>query len=320
MEIYCADLDIDTLKQFNERTGLKPNVLFSYKYIGNKKNTKDIGNKKNTKDEFNFKSVISQYKPITNKMMLDSGGFSTKNLDEDDQDCLALENRFYDLIEHNVEYLDEFFTCVFAFDKISDNYINYEKNFDRYDLQYSKYPKIVPIVHNITDNSKEIEKYSVYNPHTIAIGFSPEKTNIKYLEPATKKIRQVCKSHLLGITAVGILSEVETDTCDSTSWLQDSKHGIIRYFYVENGKILSESVYFPKYHGAVKGGTVSFDEFKFKDQLIEIAESKFRLNKENFYDLYDGILYRKLMNIYFTMEYEKLLTEYYITSKVIVNN
>ena len=306
MEIYCAGTgsasDINTLQIFNQYTGLKPNVLFSYKYIGDKINTKD---------EFTFNSIISKYKPITNKMMLDSGGFSTKDMDDNSLECITLENRFYDFIEHNVKYLDEIFTCVFAFDKISNNYINYEKNFDRYDLQYSKYPRIVPIVHDITDNSKETEEYSIYNPHTIAIGFSREKTNIKYLKPATKKIRQRCKSHLLGITSVEILSKVETDTCDSTSWLQDSNLGIIRYFYVENEKILSAGVYFPKYHGAVKNGTVSFDKFKFRDQLIEVAESKFRLKKENFDDLYAGTLYRKLMNLYFTMEYEKLLTEYY---------
>lgn len=288
MEIYLAGPNLKIIQEFYERSKLKPNILISYNDAKGK-----------------VEETVDSYRPYCNKFMLDSGGFSSKKkLTKEESICLG--NRFLNFLKEKKSFLDKTFTCVFAFDYIK-GLIDFNKNTSRYEEQLSIYDNIVPVVHNINENSNEIENYKVYEPHTIAIGFSEDKTNIKYLKPATEKIRMFTKSHLLGVTDAKLLTEIKTDTSDSRSWSDYAETGEICYYYKDNYKARIERLYNPNIQNKERSGAKLFYESEYFDIVMEDVK-KFGFTQEDL-DNKNKEKLMKFVNIYYTMGLETILNE-----------
>lgn len=288
MEIYLAGPNLELFKEFHERSKLKPNILISYN---------------DAKGE--VEEVIDSYKPYCNKFMLDSGGFSTKDR-LTKEDSISLGNRFVNFLKGRKSFLDETFACVFAFDYIK-GVIDFNKNYDRFEEQLSIYDNIVPVVHNITENSKEIDDYLVYEPHTIGIGFSEDKRNIEYLKPATEKIRRFTNSHLLGVTDTKLLTQIKTDTSDSRSWSKYAEIGEICYYFKDNNKACIQRLYNPNIQNKERSGTKLFYESEYFSIVLKDVEklgfTQMDLDNKNKEKL------MKFLNMYYTMKLEIILNE-----------
>ncbi|QTO40856.1 hypothetical protein [Desulfovibrio desulfuricans] len=288
MEIYFAEPQISVFKKFYELTKIRVNVLFSYYY-----------------EHGHVQETMQSIRPYVNKIMLDSGGFSSSHLPESEKN--KTRDGFLNFIEQYGEYLDDRFTCTFAFDDLSKGK-NFYDNLNLFDEQVGKYPRIVPIVHNIMPDSTEIEEYAKYSPHTIAIGKCDNKTSLKYLRPAVDKIKTYCRCHLLGITDFKIITSVNADSCDSTSWMHDAKDGIVRYFKYANGTPQMELIYFPDKQGKTRNGTVLLDDFSGKEDFLVTMLKSLNLKRADFYNN-NYLESRQLANIFYTVELNNYLRQ-----------
>ena len=287
MEIYFAEPTLDVFLRFTELTGIKLKVLISYCY-----------------ERGNIEETVNAVSKFAKKILLDSGGFTTAKMNSADKNLMR--SSFYQFIKNNNELLDENFKCVFAFDDLSRGYV-FSDNLQMYEDQHCSYSNIVPVIHNIVDGSKEIEEFAKFNPHTMAIGKCKYKTTLKYLIPTVSKIKSYgCRCHLLGVTDFSVLSKVDIDSCDSTSWMHDSNVGVVRYFGKKNNIPFIAMIYFPRFHNQIRNGTVLLENFEFKDDFLSTMKSVLNIELNDFYNN-NQLESRQLANIYYTLEMEKYL-------------
>ena len=287
MEIYFAEPTLDVFLRFTELTGIRLKVLISYCY-----------------ERGNIEETVNAVSKFAKCILLDSGGFTTVKMNTADKNLMR--SSFYQFIKNNNELLDESFKCVFAFDDLSRGHV-FSDNLQMFEDQHCSYPKIVPVIHNILDGSKEIEAFAKFNPPTMAIGKCKYKTTLKYLIPAVSKIKSFgCRCHLLGVTDFSVLSRVGIDSCDSTSWMHDSNVGVVRYFGKKNNTPFIAMIYFPRFHNQIRKGTVLLKNFEFKDDFLSTMKSVLKIEFNDFYNN-NQLESRQLANIYYTLEMEKYL-------------
>ena len=293
MNVYLVKPpSVSILQEFYGATGLKPNILISMKeYFDNYKGL--------------FK-VVSEIKPYVNKFILDSGGFSTNDI-KDKKTAEDMKNKYLIFIELYRNYIEKTFEYIFAFDYIYGN-IDFNLNSDWYDEQHSVNKMVVPVIHNIHNNT-EVDRYSSYHPKHISIGKCPDKTNVDFLKPVIDEIRKKSKFHFLGVTAPKILTKIIVDNCDSKSWIDESKSGVLNYFYEDDKEIKQDNVHFPKYIDVKKSGAILYEKYKNIEKIYEIGKIFGKVSE----DFISGNQQDTLMlcSIYNYMKLEELLSRYY---------
>ena len=293
MNIYLVASSSEIFKLFYSCTGLKPNILISMKnYLDNY-----IG----------LLRLIKNVRPFVNNIILDSGGFSTKDI-RDVKVAETMKNKYLNFINKYYNYIHETFEYIFAFDYIHGQ-INFDLNFKWFDEQHSLNEMVVPVIHDISENTKKVDQYSVYHPKHIAIGKCPNKTNIKLLKPVIDNIRRNSEFHFLGITTPKILTEIIVDNCDSKSWIDYSTTGKLMCFYLENNEFKSDTIYFKKYEGSSYPGSISFDDYNKKNEILKIGVIFDREYKDFFNEKQSETL--MLCSLYNYMKLQDLINNIY---------
>ena len=295
MNIYLviSSSSYEMLHLFYSYTCMKPNILISMKEYLDKYTE--------------LLKLIKNVSPFVNKIILDSGGFSTFDI-KDVKVAEIMKNKYLNFIEKYYNYTHETFEYIFAFDYIHGS-INFKLNYEWFDEQCSVNEMVVPVVHNISKDSKEVDEYSVYHPKHIAIGKCQNKTNIDLLKPVIDNIRKNSKFHFLGITTPKILTKITVDNCDSKSWIDYSKSGKLMYSYLENDEIKSDTVFFKKYENKSYSGTIPFDDYTKKDEILKIGKLFGKEYKDFFNDNQNETL--MLCSLYNYMTLQDLVNKIY---------
>ena len=265
----------------------KVNVLYSYYY----------------NQECRIEDTVQKTGKYVSHFMLDSGGFSTRNMPENERENLRMN--FINYIKNRQETHNDF-KCIFAYDDLKESV---DVNINYFDELHGLYSGIVPIIHDLDEPDYEITAYLSYKPEIIAIGQAnngKKERNAKRLKSVIDKIRsnkKDIKIHLLGITKLETLLEVDFDTCDSKSYLDCAISGIVMYFNEKTGK---ELIYFPNKENKKKSGTVLLDDASHKQDFLNDMEKVFKLRREDFFNN-NAQKNRTLANIYYTIQIENYL-------------
>lgn len=287
-EIFLAALNNYELEQYAAKMTSKVNVLYSYFY-----NQGEV-----------IHNIVKKTQKFVQKYMLDSGGFSTRNMSGEHRQ--ELKRKFFNYIQYHNEYLNNIFACVFAYDDLQ---ATVEENIAYFDEQYALYNAIIPVIHNLDDPTHEIDTYLSYNPKIIGIGQPDRGTkvrNAKRLNPVIKAIRgknKDIKIHLLGITEFDTLLNVDFDTCDSTSYLVCAKSGILMYF---DENMLIEKIDFSNKEYKQKAGVVPLDKSKNREKFLSDMKKTFDLNRCDFFNN-NATQNLTIANIYYTMKMQTYL-------------
>lgn len=199
-------------------------------------------------------SYFERYSSIVNKKALDCGAFSLNN-----SNLGLTESQLYAQYKEFARLNDGLFDLVFSYDPDFDAH-GLMKNL----LYYLELKKIglnvVPVIHSMK-SGLEARVYQSIGCDSIAIGKQEGKADPLVLFPQVFGLNDVnVKIHLFGITKFELITGCPVTSCDSKSWLDDAKTGVVRYWNEGKNEFNKTDVlYFPNKLEGHKDGTVRFD-------------------------------------------------------------
>ena len=209
MNLYLSSFTIEALTEYNLLfPDEKLNVLLSYAYRNG-----------------NYYHFLNTHRDKINSLILDSGTY-TKN--KSTNIGLTESIRF----EGYKAYLK-------SFDCAYDYYFNYDRNFSPEGVFENLYYQTrlqdcghfpVPVVHDYNRSELYFYLYNErYSSETIALGFAKDK--LKNIERLSWEIYDCGKKvHVLGVSSYNKLKETPIAYTDSSSWMQYSNYGQIRFW------------------------------------------------------------------------------------------
>ena len=202
-------------------------------------------------------SYFERYSSIVNKKALDCGAFSLNN-----SNLGLTESQLYAQYKEFARLNDGLFDLVFSYDPDFDAH-GLMKNL----LYYLKLKMIglnvVPVIHSMK-SGLEARVYHSIGCDSIAIGKQEGKANPLVLFPQVFGLNDVnVKIHLFGITRFELITGCPVTSCDSKSWLDDAKTGVVRYWNSKKSAFnKTDKLYFPNVLDGTKDGTVRYDTYE----------------------------------------------------------
>lgn len=236
-------------------------------------------------------AYMERHKNILRKKALDSVAFSDNNSNLN----ISTRNLFHRHINHaKVHKCD--FDIVFNFDidftpdgfYTNQAYLHEMEN-------YGVHP--VPVIHNM--KSHEIDTFIHEGYDYVAIGKQQNKTKPEVLFPAVFKLHSHgVRTHLFGITEFDLIAGCPATSCDSKSWLDDARTGVVRFWNpAKPGINKTDVIYFPEKLGRTKSGTHLYTRYEHLDEFERfignygLTKDDLRGLKETLNREFLGILY-----------------------------
>jgi len=290
MRIFVSSPKTDVLDEILKRCpGMKLNVLLTMARMPG-----------------NFPGFLEKYKGIIDKLALDSGTFSLENsnLDISPQQLFA---RFVGFTKESGHHFD----LLFSFDEeFGPN--GFEVNSMHLAELEERGVKVIPVSHNVKNH--ELDTFINAGYEYVAIGKQDGKTSPEVLFPAVFKLHHHgIKVHLFGITDFSLISGCPAWSCDSKSWLDDAKTGIVRFWNPMNPGIdKTDLIYFPNELGKKKGGTYVYSSYEHIDEFTKFINSVGLTT----YDLIgtEGERYREFLGMLYYKTIEGIVTDMHLSN------
>ncbi len=249
----------------------------------------------------NFEAFRERYDGIIGGMALDCGAFSLNNSN------LGLTSA-------------QLFTRLIGFAKANGHRFKLKFSYDghfgpdsfeenqAYLLELEKHGlPVVPVIHNMENH--EVDTLIQAGYKYVAIGKQQNKTNPNVLFPAVFKLHSHgVKTHLFGITDYDLLVGCPAASCDSKSWLDDAKTGVVRFWNPAKPEANKTDVlYFPDKQGKTKQGTQVYTQYEYLDEFNRFLGS-YGLTLHDMLGLRAGI-YRQFLGIIYYRTLEEVVTE-----------
>ena len=286
MDIYLSSPAKAALDEVLERTpGIKLNVLLT------------IADMPSDLEEY-----FARYHSIINQVALDCGMFTKNNSNMD----ITTQQLFNKHAIH-LKYNRERYRLAFSFDEsfkpngFEINQIHLAK------LESLGIENVTPVVHNL--KNFEVNAFIRKGYTSVAIGKQEGKTNPKLLFPKVFQfIAYGVTVHLFGITDFSLLVGCPATSCDSKSWLDDAKTGVVRFWNPakpEENK--TDVLYFPDKQGKTKPGMQVYTEYEHLDKFKSYI-GDYGLKIQDLNGL-EGDVYRQFLGMMYYRTLEDVVTE-----------
>ena len=297
MKVFLAAPTIELLRVFNALVPhYKPNVLLTF----SSKHYNDL----------KFLPYTKEHRHLMGDLILDCGAYT---LHDKFPDPMQRKTEAEKLFKAYVTYLkraQDQFDFVFSMDDRFD-LDSLEHNLGRlYEMEEAGLNP-VPVIHNIFDQT-ELNHFIDEGYKRVAIGQCKGRKELDNLAPAVNAFHEAgVKVHLFGMTDPKLIRHVKADTCDSKSWLKYATVGQIKFWNHERDKMdKTDMLYFPRVQGdhpKSKGTNVyEYDHLEtFKVHLEEILGMELKYLPG---DKKRSLLCRQIVNMYYYMELEKVVT------------
>lgn len=258
-----------------------------------------------------YKEYLKEFESIISSIVLDNGAFSAM-FSKLDVTVTELITRFTVHSSLNQGRYLMVFSPDFNFGQhgFSDNYEELLK------LQNANVVG-VPVIHNLKNH--EAWSYAEDYPEFIAIGQSRGRLVPENLFPLVfwLHLEKHVRVHLFGITDFDIISNCPAFSCDSKSWLDDAKTGVVRFWNPEKTeRNKTDVIYFPEELDKIKPGMYTRYNYPHIDVFEHFLKDKLSLTMDDFIGSKSG-LYRQLALIIYYNTLEKVVTELQIKDGII---
>ena len=209
----------------------------------------------------NFNAYMTRYEGIIGKLALDCGAFSLNNSNLN----ITTSQLFMRLVAF-AKANKERFDLIFSYDPNHEP-DGFEEN-QAYLLELENQGlSVVPVIHNMENH--EVDTFIQAGYKYVAIGKQENKTNPNVLIPTVLKLnRHGVKTHLFGITDFHLLAGCPATSCDSKSWLDDAKTGVVRFWNpAKPGLNKTDVIYFPDKQSTTKPGTQVYTQYKYLEEF-----------------------------------------------------
>ena len=278
MKIYSVVNHGDIVREFYDKTGIKPNIMISYTY-----------------HERNMTLLTKTCRDLIDELFLDSGAFSVftgkKNI-----------NRYEYLLF--LRLFGHLFTRVITFDdKFDDAGHNFENQLILEDALKDKGIRPIPVVHDFENPYKEFEMYVRLGHDYIGLGSMGSRKSIpnNILGKIRTKHPKI-KVHKFGTLNQEMLLQYRPESADSSGWAQHAgKGGSVYYWRPSENK---------RYEYNVGGKDSKASEEKnvmkcpFYDEIVEFWMKKFNYTPET---VVSDAGARQIINLYFNTQFEAYL-------------
>lgn len=296
MKIFLASPSVELLNEFTGRVkGYLPNVLIPYSSIYYHKVKPHLFTKDN--------------RHLIDSLILDCGAYALFEMFPDPiarrQEAEILMRAFLAYCQQAKEQYDFVFSMDDEFHMDS-----LEHNLGRmYEFEQAGI-KVVPVVHNIFDES-ELNYFISEGYDRVAIGQCKGRDDLENLAKAVNIFNTAeVKIHLFGMTTPKLIRHVKADTCDSKSWQKYAEMGQALFWnHARKGMDKTDLIYFPKFQEEPpKSKGHYYHDYKYLEHF------KAHLNEKLGIDLRDLLGLNQefnlhLVNMYYYMELEKVVTE-----------
>ena len=249
----------------------------------------------------NIEAFLARYGSIIQKLALDCGAFSlnNSNLGLTSEQLFARLIGFAKANGHRFELMFSY-DGHFGPDSFEDN--------QAYLLELEEHGlPVVPVIHNLTNH--EVDTFIRGGYEYVAIGQCKHRTRPEVLFPAVYKLHDHgVKVHLFGITNYDLLVGCPAASCDSKSWLDDAKTGVVRFWNPAKATDnKTDLIYFPDIQGKTKAGTHVYHNYKDLDVFTQYIGG-FGLTLEDLLGL-RAVTYREFLGILYYKTLETVIAE-----------
>ena len=246
MDVYLSSPAEDALDEVLHRCpGIKMNILLTIARMPS-----------------DFEAYMTRYGGIINKMALDCGMFSEHNSDLD-----ITTRQLFSQHSTHAKYNRSLYEIVFSFDEsfepdgFEENQVHLAK------LEELGIEDVTPVIHNL--RSFEVNTFIRKGYGSVAIGKQKRKTDPKLLFPKVFQLNHYgVNVHLFGITDFNLIAGCPAKSCDSKSWLDDAKTGVVRFWNIAKpGENKTDVLYIPNEQGKMKPGMQVIWEYDNLDEF-----------------------------------------------------
>lgn len=258
-----------------------------------------------------YKKYLKEFESIIDSVILDNGAFSAM-FSKLDVTVSELITRFTVHSSLNQERYLMVFSPDFNFGPhgFSDNYEELLK------LENANVIG-VPVIHNLKNH--EAWSYTEDYPEFVAIGQSRGRLVPENLFPRVFWLhhKKHVRVHLFGITDFDIISNCPAFSCDSKSWLDDAKTGVVRFWNPEKTeRNKTDVIYFPDELDKKQPGMYTRYNYPYIDVFEQFLKDKLSLTMDEFIGK-KSVFYRQLALIVYYNTLEQVVTELQIMDGLI---
>ena len=248
-----------------------------------------------------YDAFLTRYGGIIDKVALDCGAFSLNNSNLG-LTPLELFFRLAGFAKANGQR----FEVIFSFDEQFGPDSFEDNQFYLLELE-ERGISVVPVIHNLSNH--EVDTYIRTGYDYVAIGQSKRRTRPEMLFPVVFKLHgRGIKTHLFGITDYDLVVGCPAWSCDSKSWLDDAKTGVIRFWNpAKSGDNKTDLIYFPEVLGKRKAGTHMYNQYSHRDLFTQFIEG-YGLKMRDLLGL-RAYAYRQFLGIMYYKTIETVIAE-----------
>ncbi|WP_415713221.1 hypothetical protein [Maridesulfovibrio sp.] len=308
MKIYLAGLSIAALRAFARLVpNYKPNVLITYASI--------------FYDGLKPEEYTKKYRNLIGGLVLDCGAYTLFEKFPNPLDRKIEAEKLFKAYEVYLKNTHNQYDGVFSMDD-EFGVDSFDHNSERFHHIQKLGIEPIPVLHNLSDKA-EFEYYVNEGCKVVAIGQCKDRKDINKFRKAVNFFkRNQADVHLFGQTNYEVISKARIDSCDSKSWLLYSQYGQVLFWNHErtdhnnpNEDIdKTDLIYFPKVqkHDSSKGASVyDYDHLGTFDEFLEenLGMTTLDLNGNG----QRRVLCRQLVNMYYYMELEKVVSNIHLS-------
>lgn len=166
----------------------------------------------------------------------------------------------------------------------------------------------IPVIHNIYN--RETDFFINRGHKVVAIGQCRGRTKLANLEKPVMKLHENgVLIHFFGGTSFSLLSQLPIWSCDSSSWTQHAKYGVVLFWNPEKaapGVDATDCLYFPEYQGQAEENGHFFKDYEHRT-LFEAHLERFGLSLSDLLGNNDH-LYQRVVNIIYYCQLQGAIT------------
>lgn len=270
--------------------------------------------------KLDYEDMVITHRNMINSLICDSGAY-TKNNAQDKKTAAKISLDGYisflrqPLIRNSFD---------FAF--------NYDQDFKKtgFETNYRNMKKIeqnvisvVPVVHDYKAQIiNEIDYYLKNKYPIIALGFSEDKIknkNVNISNAVNKIVNGGSKTHLLGISSYDILKDIPVHYCDSSSWAQEGKFGMIIWWnpYIQDEN-KTDRVYMLYNENSESKKLKHFGNYQYRNQFEKYLKDELNMTITDI-EGHDKESNIQLINVHFFVKLQDEIRKAHKRNNIILN-
>ena len=258
-----------------------------------------------------YKEYLTTFSSIIESVILDNGAFSAMKSKLDISLSQLLE-RFTIHSRLNQNRYLMVFSPDFEFGPDG-----FEANFNHLLDMEALNIMAVPVIHNLKNH--EAWTYSQILPEFIAIGQSKSRRLASNLFPVVYRLyhEKQIKVHLFGMTEFPLISGCPAYSCDSKSWIDDAKTGVVRFWNPEKKeRNKTDVIYFPEDLDQRKPNMFSRYEYPGIDVFNQFLKDQLGISIDDFIGS-KRMFYRQVALVLYYHTLEKVVTELHLHEGIV---